>query len=61
MRKEQEIKYNFCKEIEFPTGIVRVYRPVLTDEERERRQKQLHDATANLIKAEDRANMQKAK
>lgn len=35
---------------ETPTAIVRVYRPILTDEERARRMKQVHDAAAALLK-----------
>lgn len=36
--------------IEKPGAIIRVYRPILTEEERARRMKRLHDAAANLLK-----------
>lgn len=32
-------------------GISRVYRPILTEEERARRMKRLHDAAAELLKS----------
>lgn len=32
-------------------AIIRVYRPILTEEERERRMKRLHDAAAALLKS----------
>lgn len=34
---------------ESPNAIVRVYRPILTDEERKRRMKIIHDAAADLL------------
>lgn len=37
--------------LEFPNAIVRVFRPVLSEEERKRRMKRIHDAAAELIKA----------
>lgn len=37
--------------LEFPNTIVRVYRPVLTEEERARRMKRIHDAAASLLKS----------
>ena len=37
--------------IESPGAIIRVYRPILTDEERARRMKRLHDAAAELLKS----------
>lgn len=36
---------------ECPGMVVRVYRPVLTDDERAKRMKQLHDAAAALLKS----------
>lgn len=36
--------------IKSETAIVRVYRPILTEEERARRMKQVHDAAAALLK-----------
>ena len=35
--------------IEFPGMIARVYHPILTEEERTRRMKKIHDAAARLI------------
>lgn len=35
--------------IEYPGMIVRIYRPVLTEEERSIRMKRLHDAAASLL------------
>lgn len=32
-------------------AIIRVYRPILTEEERARRMKRLHDAAADLLKS----------
>lgn len=37
--------------IESPVAIIRVYRPILTEEERARRMKRLHDAAAELLKS----------
>lgn len=37
--------------IESPGAIIRVYRPILTEEERARRMKRLHDAAAELLKS----------
>lgn len=37
--------------IEMPGAIIRVYRPILTEEERARRMKRLHDAAAELLKS----------
>lgn len=33
-----------------PGAIIRVYKPILTDEEREKRMKAIHDAAANLLR-----------
>lgn len=35
----------------FPNATVRVFRPILTLEERERRMKIIHDACADLLRA----------
>ena len=35
----------------FPGMVARVYRPVLDSEERERRMKEIHKATANVLKS----------
>ena len=43
--------YNEPIILEFPNATVRVFRPILTDEERKRRMKRIHDAAAELIKS----------
>lgn len=35
----------------FPGMVARVYRPVLDSEEREKRMKEIHKATANVLKS----------
>lgn len=40
--------------IEFPGMIVRVFRPILTEEERNRRMKIIHDAAASLLLSAER-------
>lgn len=35
----------------FPNATVRVFRPILTPEEHDRRMKRIHDAAADLLKA----------
>lgn len=35
---------------QFPNATVRVFRPVLSDEERAKRMKKIHDAAADLLK-----------
>ena len=41
--------YKEIKIIEFPNMIARVYIPDLTEEERKRRMKLIHEATARLV------------
>lgn len=36
--------------LDFPDARVRVFRPVLSEEERERRMKKIHDAAADLLR-----------
>lgn len=48
--KEQDT-YNEPIILEFPNAVVRVFRPILTPEERERRMKIIHDAAAALLRA----------
>jgi len=38
---------------EHPKATVRVFRPVLSEEERKRRMKIIHDAAADLLKSPD--------
>jgi hypothetical protein len=40
--------------IEMPNAIIRSYRPILTDEERKKRMKAIHDAAAELLKDVER-------
>ena len=35
--------------LELPNATVRVFRPIITDEERKRRMKRIHDAAADLL------------
>ena len=39
---------------EYPNAIVRVYRPILSDEEQARRMKQIHKAAEELLKDVER-------
>ena len=50
--------YNEAILIESPDAVIRVYRPVLTDEERNRRMKRIHDAAAELLKSQERKSHQ---
>lgn len=36
--------------LEYPNATVRVFRPVLSEEERKRRMKEIHDAAAEVLK-----------
>lgn len=42
------------KTFEFPGMVARVFSPILTDEERKKRMKAIHDAAANLLKEVER-------
>lgn len=42
--------YKEIREFKYPNMIIRVHIPDLTDEERQRRMKQLHKATEELLK-----------
>lgn len=48
MKKGQDV-YKEIKIIEYPNMIVRVHIPDLTKEERDRRMKIIHDASARLL------------
>ena len=41
--------YKEAKVIEFPGMVVKVFSPILTEEERNRRMKKIHDAAAKLL------------
>ena len=43
-------EYVHTKTITFPGMVARIYSPVLTEEELNRRMKNIHKATANLMK-----------
>ena len=42
--------YNNVQIIEHPNAIIRIHRPDITTEERERRMAQIHKAAASLLK-----------
>lgn len=44
-----------------PTAVVRVYHPILTEEERAKRMQQIHDAFASLILEANRARAKRSK
>ena len=45
--------------LDIPGAIVRVYRPVLDDEERARRMKRIHDSAARLLLEADKCKQRK--
>lgn len=49
MRKQDE--YKLDRTFTFPNAVVRVYRPVITEEERTRRMNNLKEATARFMMA----------
>lgn len=53
-KPKAEDEYYLAKTIESSNAIVRVYAPILTDEENERRMKRLYDATEELLKEQIR-------
>ena len=48
---KQQTEYNAPTTIVFPNMVARVYTPILDSEERERRMKAIHIATANVLKS----------
>ncbi len=44
------MQYSLEKTIEFPDAVVRIFRPKLTEEERNKRQKRIREAATNLLK-----------
>jgi hypothetical protein len=48
--------YGEPKIIEFPGLVARVFSPILTEEERTRRMKKIHDAAARLIMSAEKLN-----
>ena len=49
--QKQEDKYSDPVVITFPNMVARVYSPILEPEEREKRMKAIHRATANVLKS----------
>ena len=46
--------YSEPKEMIFPGMVVRVFSPILTDEEQAKRMKSIHNAAASLLKSMER-------
>lgn len=44
------MQYTLEKTIELPNAVVRIFRPELTEGERNRRQKRIREAATNLLK-----------
>lgn len=42
-------KYEFDRTIETPSATIRIHRPIISEEERNRRLKGIHDAAAQLL------------
>lgn len=57
-KSKAEDEYYLAKTIESHNAVVRVYSPILTDEENDRRMKKIHDSAAELLKEQIR-NKQK--
>lgn len=53
------MEYIHTKTIERADAVIRVFRPVLNDEERSRRMKAIHNAAAAVIKAQIDTNKRK--
>ena len=49
MKEKNEQGYTLKKVIETPGAAIRVFSPILTDEERARRMNAIHKATARLL------------
>lgn len=49
--------YKEAKVIQFPGMVARVFIPILTEEERSRRMKKIHDAAAKLLQSVDVKNV----
>lgn len=58
IRKEPDI-YDEPKVLTFPGMTVRVYKPILTTEERERRMQQIYKAAAALLMSQERTKQAK--
>lgn len=57
--KSQDV-YGEPRILQYPGITVRVYSPILTDEERARRMKMIEEAAAAVIIAQDKLNRKKA-
>ena len=43
-------QYSLEKTIKYPNLVARIYRPILTEDEKNRRMREIQKATANLVK-----------
>ncbi|MGN1196818.1 MAG: hypothetical protein ACI4TA_04395 [Acetatifactor sp.] len=59
--QKQDIQYVKIKEYRDEKATVRVYRPILTEEERERRMKNLRRAAETILKTAIRLEMEQEK
>ena len=48
--KKLKDEYYFEKTIKYDNATVNIYRPIIREEEHERRMKKIHDAAADLLK-----------
>lgn len=53
--------FRYDRTLKFDNVTVNVYRPIISDEENERRMKRIHDAAAELLKEQIRNNPKPAK
>jgi hypothetical protein len=44
------MQYSLEKTVELPNAVVRIYRPDLTEEEKNKRQKNIHNSAKNLLR-----------
>lgn len=51
--------YNEPKIVNFPNMTVRVFRPILTEDERAKRMKNIHDAAARLLLSVEASEIKK--
>jgi len=59
MKEEKDYPVILTQVIKNEKAIIKVYRPVLDDEERERRMKEIHDAAAALMRSALKARAKK--
>ena len=56
---QAETEYIHTETITLPGMVARIFRPVLTEEEHQRRMKAIHNKAANLLKEVERNEKQK--